>query len=239
MTEINNHFFVIIAMPRSGSNYLCSLLASHPLIVCHNEVFHPNEVGAYLPKEVATHNIFDVQTRDNNPRIFIERLLHESHRYYRGKTEIGCKLLINTPQMDRGLDALLDFNPKVILLDRRDKLAVFSSIQIATKNGIWLSKNRPRIQEKIIFDPKEYEFRTKYLLEHYDRGLKAVEHRKLPLLRMDYEELLLPKTTAEILNFLSVRAHPLVAETAQINTENILERFSNPEDVQRYFKWEN
>ena len=33
--------FVILAAPRSGSNLLCTLLNSHPEILCHHEVFNP------------------------------------------------------------------------------------------------------------------------------------------------------------------------------------------------------
>ena len=33
--------FVILAAPRSGSNLLCTLLDSHPEILCHHEVFNP------------------------------------------------------------------------------------------------------------------------------------------------------------------------------------------------------
>ena len=38
--------FVVLAVPRVGSNYLCSLLNSHPEILCHHELFHPK--GIYL-----------------------------------------------------------------------------------------------------------------------------------------------------------------------------------------------
>jgi hypothetical protein len=36
--------FVIFAVPRTGSNWLCSLLNSHPEIICHHEIFNPERI---------------------------------------------------------------------------------------------------------------------------------------------------------------------------------------------------
>ena len=40
--------FVILAVPRTGSNLLCTLLNSHPEILCHHEVFNPQGIFTAL-----------------------------------------------------------------------------------------------------------------------------------------------------------------------------------------------
>ena len=36
--------FVVVAVRRAGSNMLCTLLDSHPAILCHHELFNPRGI---------------------------------------------------------------------------------------------------------------------------------------------------------------------------------------------------
>ena len=70
--------FVIIAAPRTGSNWLCSQLRTQPDIWCHGEVFHPKRVWI---KTSATNQPLDEEQdvewralRDANRDRFLKRV---------------------------------------------------------------------------------------------------------------------------------------------------------------------
>ena len=43
-TELDIDRFVIISIPRTGSNLLCGALDFHPEIICHYELFHKEAI---------------------------------------------------------------------------------------------------------------------------------------------------------------------------------------------------
>src|SRR5580693_4511868 len=66
--------FVILAAPRTGSNWLCSLLNSHPEILCHHEVFNPAGIFYALGHRDGTLDLGTIEERDRRPLEFLERL---------------------------------------------------------------------------------------------------------------------------------------------------------------------
>ena len=66
--------FVILAVPRTGSNLLCTLLNSHPQVLCHHEVFNPQGVFTALDYRGQGLNVESLQQRDDDPRGFLDRV---------------------------------------------------------------------------------------------------------------------------------------------------------------------
>ena len=64
--------FVILAAPRSGSNQLCTLLNSHPEILCHHEVYNPSAIFYALDLRDGTIELGTRDERDWRPLEFLE-----------------------------------------------------------------------------------------------------------------------------------------------------------------------
>ena len=56
--------FVILAAPRSGSNQLCTLLNSHPEILCHHEVYNPSAIFYALEYRGGSLDLGTIDDRD-------------------------------------------------------------------------------------------------------------------------------------------------------------------------------
>ena len=80
--------FVIISYPRTGSNLLCSLLDSHPDILCHLEIFHQEAI--FLSGDSRALKEFDLVKRDADPLRFLGMIWDED--YGRRLRAVGFKL---------------------------------------------------------------------------------------------------------------------------------------------------
>ena len=66
--------FVILAAPRTGSNLLCTLLNSHPQVLCHHEVFNPGGVFTALDYHGDGLHVDALAQRDADPLAFLDRV---------------------------------------------------------------------------------------------------------------------------------------------------------------------
>ena len=66
--------FVILSVPRAGSNLLCTLLNSHPEVLCHHEVFNPRGIFYALTHRDGSFSVGSVAERQRDPLGFLERL---------------------------------------------------------------------------------------------------------------------------------------------------------------------
>ncbi len=236
-----SRFFTVISSPRSGSNYLCGLIGSHRLVGCHNEIFHHQSIGISLPQLAHTDPLFNMAWRDANPHQFITHMVKETeiHTYVKF---VGCKLLINEYQIERGLDAILDSGAPVIFLTRQNKLAYFSSSYIARQTGVWVSKEKSGSQPKITFNEADY-WETINLQEKLENlVLSKIIQKGIRHYCLEYETLFNKKTLIDILDFLnipryrffSIIPYRMQATTAKQNSKNLLDRFDNPNDVKGF-----
>jgi hypothetical protein len=127
--------FVIFAAPRTGSNLLCSLLGSHPEILCHHGLFNPRGIHCARDRRVA---LGSVAERDRDPAAFLDRVwsLNGDAR------ATGFKL--NLGESSEAIDLLLrDRSIRKLLLRRRNRLRTYVSEEIANRTGIWESYDPP------------------------------------------------------------------------------------------------
>ncbi|MCA9265021.1 MAG: sulfotransferase, partial [Planctomycetales bacterium] len=66
--------FVILAVPRTGSNLLCTLLNSHPEILCHHEVFNPQGIFLALTQRDRPHSLPSLDERNRDPLRFLDEV---------------------------------------------------------------------------------------------------------------------------------------------------------------------
>ncbi|HEX4046065.1 MAG TPA: Stf0 family sulfotransferase, partial [Gammaproteobacteria bacterium] len=218
-------FFTILSAPRAGSNLLCGLLDSHPIARCHNEIFHHESVGLVLPKCKKINQLFDKDWRDHSPSLFIEEMLKKT-QYFSRRTlrAVGCKILLNEDQINKGLAAIFEFNPRIIFLTRRNKLAWYSSQQIAACTGIWMTAKQSEQQQCIFFDEATFMQMVNQQEALEEAVFAKVKAQGLTYLKITYEDLADPTRISNILNFLGLPNTQLFVDIAKQNTSQILDR---------------
>ena len=127
--------FVILATPRCGSNWLCTLLDSHPEILCHHEIFNPGGILYSLScRGGELDALGSVSERDRDPVGFLERVWGED----RGHPVLGFKL--NLGQSEAVLrHVLADPGVRKIVLKRANRIKAYVSESIAEATGEWES----------------------------------------------------------------------------------------------------
>jgi len=208
-------------------------LRSHPDVVCHSEIFFKDWPLLHLQELPKTDSLYDVNWRDKNPVEYIKRLLAKSQEHA-PDTRTGCKLLLYPYQLNKGLDALLSFNPQVIFLTRENELAWYSSLKISLETGIWYTKKTLESQHKTTFDINEFSYHTEGRKLYYDYVLTKLRIHKIRYLPVEYETLSRASTIDEILAFLNLSQASLRSEVVEQNTRNILDRFVNREEVIKF-----
>ncbi len=124
---------LIACQPRTGSNWLCSLLQSHPQILCHHEVFHPDEIYyAVGHRDGRLSHLGSTHERDRDPLGFLEQLWHEDF----GRSVVGIKLLDGqAPEVLARL--LADTQVRKLVLRRQSRVRAYVSLLRARETGFW------------------------------------------------------------------------------------------------------
>lgn len=219
--------FVILAAPRTGSNMLCSMLNSHPQVLCHHELFNPEGIHYALDHRAGEIDLGSPAERDRDPEGFLAGLWQQS----RGASALGFKL--NRDQNDTAFRAVLaDPDIRKIALVRRNRVQTFVSELIAQETGRWesyaFSDLRPYIL-KVHVDAQQ-------LREHVARNkiYHAALHESLAAtgqqcLDVAYEDLAEPAEQARILQYLGVAPAMtgLRPATVKINARDLRDLVAN------------
>jgi hypothetical protein len=228
--------FVVLAMPRTGSNMLVSLLDTHPEIDCFGELMRATPGwmlrqgyrGALCNLEHVDPKYRDDAVRFANPRAFVDEVIAKRAT----KPIVGFKLMLT--QHPQFMDELIaDTDYAKVLLYRANPLAAYSSGQIAKVTGQGTARKGMEIKRaKVTFE--EDDFRR--FLELRDRHYQDVRQRLTdsgPYLEVEYLELVVGYAVPRVVDFLGAETSvELLPETIKRNPSNLLERFSNPDAVQ-------
>lgn len=234
--------FVVLSMPRTGSNMLVSLLDGHPAISCFGELMRKTPQwmreqgyrGALRNLEYVDPRFREDAVRFAEPRAFVDAVI--AARAATAET-VGCKLMLN--QHPAYLAELVD-DPcyAKILLHRANPLAVYSSGKIAKATGQGTARKGTVVKRaKVPFDKAEFQ---RFLSSH--RRLYSDVRRRLAAsgtahLEVEYLDLIGGHAVPEIVAFLGADpAQALQPETIKRNPSDLLERFDNPDDVRAALK---
>jgi LPS sulfotransferase NodH len=228
--------FAVLAAPRTGSNWLCSMLDSHPEILCHHELFNPAGIHVALSWRggaVDVDAVLGTQAeRDRAPLAFLDRAWSQP----RGCRAVGFKL--NRGQNEAAFTAVLaDPGVRKILLRRDNRLKTFVSERIAARTGLWESyPDSPRSGEQVRIRVDLGELRR-----HIDENRAYYESLTAELAGQDvlalrYEDLVdVPAQPAEawrpVFDFLGVGAAELKAETRKQNATDLRQIILNFAEV--------
>ena len=194
--------FVILAAPRTGSNLLCTLLNSHPQVLCHHEVFNPQGVFTAHDYHGDTLNVDSLRQRDDDPLGFLERV------WQTGGDDM-CVGFKSTRGQDQQVlkNVLEDAGVKKIVLRRRNRIKTYVSERIAQATHQWevysqhdLMLPRPRIH----VDAAELKEHIASNQRFYAEIMAALSCPSQPHLEIDYESLFERGVQVRMFEFLEV-----------------------------------
>jgi len=194
--------FLIVAARRTGSNLLCTLLGSHPDVLCHHELFNPDGIFYALPLRENGFSLGTLAERAADPLGFLGRVWDANL----GKRCIGFKM--TRGQHRRVLEALLaDPTVRVIVLRRANRVKAFASELRAEATSRWeiydraeLDPERPRVHvAPAALDA--YLAANEAFYTEVDRALAGSDGR---VLRVTYERLFRDDEQRRLLDFLEL-----------------------------------
>lgn len=221
--------FVILAAPRTGSNLLCTLLNSHPHVLCHHEIFNPRGIFYALNYRDGSISLGSLDERDRNPLEFLERVW----RWPGGFPCVGFKM--TRDQCDVVMERVIENRTiRKIVLRRHNRLKTFVSEMIAHETDQWEAYASCAPVVRI---PK-IRIAVKQLLAHvqmndtfYRRIARALETSDQACLEVSYEKVLLFAEQTRMLRFLGVspednRLKPLSIKQNPLDLRCVIENFS-------------
>lgn len=201
--------FVVLAAPRTGSNWLCSLLDSHPAILCHHEIFNPERV-LYAASCRGELDLGTVEERDADPGDFLARMWQHARAW----PVAGFK--INRGQEASIFDRVIpDPTIRKVLLRRDNRVKTYISERLAELTGEWESypwspwtqRERERARPRSVRLEVDQLKRHIALNESYFAELRARLARSgQEPFELSYEEIGDAERRQELLRFLG--AHP-------------------------------
>jgi LPS sulfotransferase NodH len=226
--------FVLVFLPRTGSNYLAAMLDSHPEILCHHELFNPQGVHRSLSiKSDASE--WGVADRDRDPWGFLRHVYSDQH----GKRAVGFKL---SPGENNWafLSLLLNRGVKKVVLERNSWLHAYTSVRIAEETKQW---SRVKGGKDVAPDARQFQVRVEP-----SNLLRFIRKRRVfyfglrrlmaltgqPYFSLDYDEIGDTAVRKRLLDFLGVSpAEMLVERTEKQNSARVEDRIANYEELKR------
>jgi LPS sulfotransferase NodH len=194
--------FVILAAPRTGSNLLCTLLNSHPEVLCHHELFNPNGIFYALEYRDGSMDLGSMESREQDPFGFLQRVWEHPQ----GASCIGFKM---TRGQDAGImqNLIDDSGVRKILLYRRNRLKTFISEQLARQTDRWEVYEKDElatVTPSLRVDVESFKAHCE-LNERYYRDIKdALQSARQTWLETAYEDILNADEHVRLLEFLGV-----------------------------------
>jgi hypothetical protein len=227
--------FVILAAPRSGSNMLCTMLGSHPSILCHHEIFNPKGIRLALQLRETGFVLGTVEERGQDPEAFLERVWTTRL----GFPCVGFKL---THRQDERVfcHVLSDATVAKIVLRRRNRLKTYVSHRISETLGEWevyrpqdLIRERPRIR----VEPRAFLERVAFDEAYYDEIGSTIDARGQAQIEVWYERLFSADVQDSILEFLGLgpAAGGMIIGSVKQNSRHLEDLVENYEELLRVF----
>lgn len=224
--------FVIFNAPRVGSNMLCTMLDSHPGILCHQEIFNPNIIGvARSVKNEPTFHLATLEEREQSPESVLSSVWKINH----GNRVIGFKLCWR--QHDIYRIVLEDPTVKKIILKRENRLRSYVSLLLARKTADWVIYNQSSLslkESKVKVDVDDLWKVLEYNRAYYQELETTMLQSGQEWFECWYETLSNFTTKKQILDYLEVpnpSPNAMIAGTRQINPRPISELVENFEQL--------
>ena len=238
---------MILFLPRTGSNYLASMLDTHPEILCHHELFLPTGVHRSLSVREGQLDLDlgEAAARDRDPYAFLRKV----YSLHMGARAVGFKMSLADPQ--RGVLAALAGNRRIrkIVVRRDNWLQVYTSALIAqqtrqliqftdaagdtsgnaaTRVREGAGNVRPRDPAKVVVDLSEFRRYVRKRLRAYAVLRAFFSVTRQPAMEIEYNEIKDAARMRDVLRFLRVSPDaPLRERTTKQNPSRLSDRIEN------------
>lgn len=232
--------FIILSRPRSGSNFLCSLLQSHPDIRAFEELFPKNKRKIHWGYQNYPSSSKILNLREFESYKFMEEIVFRE--FQDSVSAVGFKIFYHqfrhesVPSTWQYLTT--DKDLKIIHLKRRNLLSVYLSHTLAKKTNTWTLRNLKKSKNP---DPIHlcYEDCLVFFKESqkWEKTGKEVflDHK---LIDIFYEDLVV-NTDVEsrrVQEFLGVKPKSLYASTFRQNTSKLRNSIANYFQLKQQFE---
>ncbi|MFA6113790.1 MAG: hypothetical protein WC729_07350 [Sphingomonas sp.] len=202
--------FIILNATRTGSNFLCTVLNSHPGILCHHEIFNPHVIGVARHLQGSDFRLGSMEERESDPVAFLDRVW----RTDLGRAAVGFKMCLW--QHEPAYHAVVpDASVRKIILKRRNRVKSFVSLLLARQTGEWVvydDRGAPAPRPKVHVDPAAL-FENIALHERfYAETERALHETGQEHVLLWYEDLFSPTGVEPALAFLGAEGRPAQPE---------------------------
>ena len=219
--------FVILHATRTGSNFLCTVLNSHPDILCHHEIFNPHVIGLARHLQGGDFQLGSMAERESDPVGFLEQVW----RTPLGRSAVGFKLCLW--QHEAAYHAVLpDPSVRKIVLKRRNRVKSFVSLLLARQTGEWVvydDHGAPVPRPRVHVDRGELLDNIALHRRYYQQTEQALRESGQDYVLLWYEDLLSQRGIQAALGFLGVAGQPALPEgqTWKLTPVSLREAVSN------------
>jgi hypothetical protein len=220
--------FLIVAARRSGSNLLCTLLNSHPEILCHHELFNPRGIFYALDFRNGSLDFGSLRERDADPFGFLNRVWQVSNDC----RCVGFKMTRDQAAQVLG-KVLNDSTVKKIIVRRRNRLKTLVSELIAEATDRWELYNleKKTTLPKVLVDVDQLITHAAQNKTFYDRIFGTLKSSNQSNITLEYETLFSESQQKKTLTYLGVesvdfRLTPLSVKQTPKDLRMVLSNFS-------------
>jgi hypothetical protein len=231
--------FVVLSMPRTGSSMLTQWLSTHKDVRCLPAIF--SDAG-WPSKNARGEGALgwirgNIAPEWDNLALRLAKptkLLREIVAKSADKAAVGFKHHIGAdeitePILGRGAGT------RKIILTRNNLLAAYSSHKVAAATGQGAARVGQSIaRATVAFRPEEF---SRFVAKRRTLYGHVREQARKPMMEIDYTMVRTEAGIAEIGRFLGVDPTGFgPQQTAKRNSDNIVSRFSNPDQVMSYLR---
>jgi LPS sulfotransferase NodH len=224
--------FAVFATPRSGSSHIVSLLDSHAEVRCVGELYNPN--GGSL-RDLGLKSKKSLYRVGTEPLAFLQDVIDMLAAQHACKPVFGFKLMLHhDPRM---IDFILAHEEwRVIVLERRNRLAQWSSMKMALASDKWEANKGDEPMEpppKVTFDARSFEQYCFRMTAKYESIYNRLGSR--PIMKLFTEEI--DERHADLLDYLGVDssiAQTLESRRTKQNPSSMSDRIDNYDAYLRY-----
>jgi hypothetical protein len=214
--------FVLMGAARSGSSHLMLMFRNTPRVHMHGEVFHPNPQWAIWGDFIKDRGL---AWRDEDPVGFVSQLLEFAPP---GTLAVGCKMW-RRPHENASRHLLADETVHKIFLERENRLAIYTSTQLARQSGVWNASARALVKADHVpkFDPPAFDKSVKF----YDNLFRFYRrHARGPVLNITYADVLRGIAYERCITFLALpKGEEQPQGMAKLRPSDIVSRFAESE----------
>ncbi|MGH7503806.1 MAG: hypothetical protein ACREL7_18925 [Longimicrobiales bacterium] len=228
--------FVILFVPRTGSNYLAALLDTHPDVLCHHELFLPDSAHRSLSvrEGLVDLDVGSATERDRNPYAFLHHIFGNDL----GRKAVGFKMALSDANRLVLLSIILNRSIAKVIVRRDNWLQVYTSALIAEETNTLIrfasgeTDGQRSASPKVHVDARSlrrYVRKRRFGYGLLNLLLRATAQRSFWL---EYHQMQEGRRLKELLGFLGVASDvELRARTVKQNPSRLRDRIANFDEV--------